>query len=106
MVYHIIKKEYWKKFENSNIYFPAEYENEGFIHFSTKDQVAGVLERYYANEENLVLLSINEDLLSAEMKFEKASNGELFPHLYGHLNQSAIVTKIMGNQKTLLESLD
>ena len=106
MVYHIIKKEYWGKFKNSKTYFPETYEDEGFIHFSKKDQVAGVLARYYVNEEDLVLLCINEDMLNAEMKFEKASNGELFPHLYGHLNQSAIVTKIFGNQKTLLESLD
>lgn len=105
MVYHIIKKEYWVKFENSESYFPEEYKNEGFIHFSTKNQVAGVLKRYFKNEDELILLSINEDLLSAELKFEKASNGELFPHLYGHLNLNAVTTIICGNQQTLVISL-
>ena len=105
MVYHIIKKEYWKKFENSDRYFPAEYQKEGFIHFSSKNQIAGVLSRYFTVEDELILLTINEDLLSAELKFEKASNGELFPHLYGHLNLNAVISIIGGDQQTLLKSL-
>jgi uncharacterized protein (DUF952 family) len=64
---------------------------EGFIHCSTKEQVTATLERYYSNQKDLILLHINSSGLLAELKFELATNGELFPHVFGKLNKSAIV---------------
>lgn len=91
MIYHIVKTEYWKLFEDQETYFPESYAAEGFIHLSTQTQVAGVLERYYKNTPNLLLLSINESLLTSKLIFEASTNDELFPHLYGELNKNAVV---------------
>ncbi len=66
---------------------------EGFIHNSTREQVSGVLGRYYNNETDLVLLHIDETLLTAELKYELApSVNEIFPHIFGPINLEAVVT--------------
>ena len=64
---------------------------EGFIHCSTKEQIAEVLKRYYANQKELMLLHINPVLLIAELKYEIATQGDLFPHVYGAINRDAII---------------
>lgn len=90
MLYHITTANYWQEFEEKGFYEAPTQEQEGFIHLSTDSQVAGVLERYYQGQTNLVLLHVNDEKLTAELKYEKATNDELFPHLYGSLNKSAI----------------
>ena len=64
---------------------------EKFIHCSTREQVKGVLERYYAGQKELILLHINPALLKAELKFEKSTGDEMYPHVYGKINRNAIV---------------
>jgi glutathione S-transferase len=64
----------------------------GFVHLCTETQVAGVLERFYVGVPDLVLLHVDETLLTDELKWEPApDSGELFPHLYGPLPASAVV---------------
>jgi uncharacterized protein (DUF952 family) len=91
MLYHIVEKSAWESFEGQDLYFPASFKTEGFIHLSEKHQVQGVLERYYVSVTNLLLLHLNESLFTAELKYEASPNGELFPHLYGHLNKNSVV---------------
>jgi uncharacterized protein (DUF952 family) len=91
MLYHIVEKNAWEAFEKEDIYFPADFGTEGFIHLSEKHQVKGVLERYYVGVTNLLLLHLDESLFTAELKYEANATGEQFPHLYGHLNKSSVV---------------
>ncbi len=91
MLYHLVKPDYWKLYENQKSYVPETFAEEGFIHLSTQSQVAGVLERYYQNVRPLVLLHLDETRFEAPLKFEPSTGGELFPHLYGPLNQASIV---------------
>jgi uncharacterized protein (DUF952 family) len=66
---------------------------EGFIHLSRADQWAGVLERFYADvTEPLLLLVIDPERLTAEVRDEVAPGlDETFPHLYGPLDVRAVV---------------
>jgi uncharacterized protein (DUF952 family) len=66
---------------------------EGFIHASRADQWAGVRERFYADVvEPLVLLVIDPDLLTAEVRVEHVADAdETFPHVYGPINVGAVV---------------
>ena len=68
-------------------------EQEGFIHASGADQWAGVRARFYAGvTEPLVLLVIDPDLLTAEVRVEQvAGTDETFPHVYGPINLGAVV---------------
>ena len=97
MIYHVINKTSWQQALQQVFYEAPSLATEGFIHLSTKDQVAGVLQRYYQNQTDLLLLQVDESKLTAELKYEIApSVNELFPHLFGRLNLDAVtaVTEI------------
>jgi uncharacterized protein (DUF952 family) len=91
IIYHITEKDYFQNQMISGEYRSATFEQELFIHLSTETQVAATLERYYAGKTGLVLLKIEVEKLRHELKYELASNGEYYPHLYGPINQEAIV---------------
>jgi uncharacterized protein (DUF952 family) len=60
----------------------------GFIHASESHQVAGVIERFYRGQQDLVILVIDESAVTSagtEVRREDSGNGELFPHIYGPL---------------------
>ncbi len=92
MIYHITTKNEWQKAVEQGFYEAASLHTEGFIHTSKEEQVKGVLERYYQNQSDLIKLHINENKLTAPLKYELApSINEEFPHIYGHLNLDAVV---------------
>jgi uncharacterized protein (DUF952 family) len=92
MIYHVTTQAAWQQALQQGFYEAPSLIDEGFIHLSTEAQVAGVLERYYQGQTNLLLLHIDESKLLAELKYELApSVNELFPHVYGNINLDAVV---------------
>ena len=69
-------------------------EDEGFIHASYPDQVAGVAKAFYRGVgQPLVLLSVETSLLDSDVIAENTGGGiELFPHVYGPIAASAVVS--------------
>jgi uncharacterized protein (DUF952 family) len=63
---------------------------DGFLHFSTAEQLAGTLARYYADTDDLVLVAVDAEALGAALKYEASRDGALFPHLYAPLPVSAV----------------
>lgn len=65
----------------------------GFIHLSTREQVEGTANRFYADVDQLVLLTIDQLLVSSDIKWEPPAPGteELFPHIYGPVPIAAVV---------------
>ncbi|MFZ6011592.1 MAG: DUF952 domain-containing protein [Bacteroidota bacterium] len=90
MIYHVTTSSEWRACLEQDVYAPGAYASEGFIHASLRHQVSGVLQRYFRDQQDLLLLHINENKLSAPIKFEMAANQESFPHVYGKINKSAI----------------
>lgn len=92
MIYHVTRKSDWEKALLLGRYEAASLHTEGFIHNSTSGQVAGVLDRYYRDEKDLLLLHIDETKLTAPLRYELAlSINEMFPHLFGPLNLDAVI---------------
>ncbi|MBC7867047.1 MAG: DUF952 domain-containing protein [Gloeobacteraceae cyanobacterium ES-bin-316] len=92
MIYHVTKKAAWEEARLMGFYEAPSLATEGFIHNSTSEQVRPVLERYYKNETDLLLLHIEESLLTAPLKYELApSVNEMFPHIFGPINLQAVV---------------
>jgi uncharacterized protein (DUF952 family) len=92
MIYHVTTQPAWQQALQQGFYEAASLSAEGFIHLSTQAQVAGVLERYYKGQTDLLLLHIDESKLLAELKYELApSINELFPHVYGVINIDAVI---------------
>jgi len=90
MIYHITTRKQWNTAIEKNMYECESLYTEGFIHTSTINQVKGVYERYYKDKDDLVVLCIDTSLLSNKLVFEEATNGELYPHVYGTINIDAI----------------
>lgn len=96
MIFHIADRDRWLAAQAAGVYTAStldrELADEGFIHLSTADQVPGVVDRFYRGLPNLVLLHIDELLLTERLVFEQVSDApEPFPHLYGPLNTDAVV---------------
>ncbi len=91
MIFHVTTAAEWQAALAQGSYAAISLEKEGFIHASAREQVAGVLQRYYKGASNLVLLHIDEAKLTAPLKYELApSVQEIFPHIFGRINLDAI----------------
>ncbi|NDJ60237.1 MAG: DUF952 domain-containing protein [Chloroflexi bacterium] len=94
-IYHIVPRGIWAQAQQTGEYRGDTLEAEGFIHFSTRDQVLMVANARFKRHTGLQLLAVAADRLTAELKYEppyeNAEGGELFPHLYGALNLDAVV---------------
>jgi uncharacterized protein (DUF952 family) len=92
MIYHVVKQADWEKAIEQGFYEAPSLVTEGFIHASKKEQVQGVIERYYSKDNDLLVLHIDEGKLEAVHIFELApSVNEEFPHIYGRINLDAVV---------------
>lgn len=91
MIYHIAHLEDFNFSKIRGIYFPAQFPQDGFIHCSTKNQVITVANKYFLNSNHLILLEIDENKLTVEVKYENLEGGQdLYPHIYGEIPFSAI----------------
>jgi uncharacterized protein (DUF952 family) len=90
-IYHFATIEEWETQVKNEEYFPSAFLQEGFVHCSNKNQLEGVIKRYFKNTEKVYLITIDTKKLVAALKIEQASNGDFFPHIYGKINKSAIV---------------
>ena len=91
LIYHIVTPEIWETFNDEYEYEAESLRTEKFIHCSYRNQLDDVLARYYKNTGKVLILSINPHLLTAELRPEPSTNGEIYPHIYGRINKSAIV---------------
>jgi len=95
IIYHIATAGDWEIAKQKGFYEHPSLAAEGFIHCSQDHQVAGVLERYFAGQTNLLKLVIDTDKLTSKFVFDwSPSTQDTFPHVYGTINTDAIVDVI------------
>jgi uncharacterized protein (DUF952 family) len=92
-ILHITQRKEWEAVQNIGLYQSDSLATEGFIHCSTIEQVVGSANRFFTGKQDLIVLSIDADLVKAKIVYEGADPNNLFPHIYGELNTDA-VTKI------------
>jgi uncharacterized protein (DUF952 family) len=86
MIYHMCPAETWQEAERDGAYHgTADDLRDGFMHFSTADQIAESARRHRAGQTGLVLIAVESDRLGDRLKWETSRGGALFPHLYGPL---------------------
>ncbi len=92
MLLHITSSAGWAAARDGGRYEAPSLTGEGFIHCSTPTQLVATANRFYARQQNLVVLVIDPARLSAEVRLENTMGGEeLFPHVYGAIEVSAVV---------------
>ncbi len=86
-IYHICRAADWRTARKAGYYTAASQRIEdSFLHFSTRAQLAGTLELFFAGQKDLVLLAVPADRLGKNLKWEKIPDGRIFPHLYSRLD--------------------
>jgi len=89
-LFHITTRAAWQRARATGSYQPASLAAEGFIHLSTDKQWLAVANARYRGQHELVLLSVRDDRLDSELRFEEA-DGQRYPHLYGPLPVESVV---------------
>ncbi len=64
---------------------------DGYIHLSAPDQVAGTAAKWFAGEAGVVAVTFDAEALVADLRWEPARGGVLFPHLYRPLRLDEVV---------------
>ena len=91
-IYKICRAAEWAEAERAGAFAGSEVDRrDGYIHFSTAEQVAETAAKYFAGIADLVLIAVDGDKLGAALEWEPARGGALFPHLYGVLPLTAVV---------------
>jgi uncharacterized protein (DUF952 family) len=93
IIYHLVPIDYWEAQPVDRPYTPADYEREGFIHCTRgEEQVVIVANRYYQSDpREWLALVLDEEAITAEVRYEPGGDGLLYPHVYGSLNRDAIL---------------
>ncbi len=96
MIYHLTDRATWAASqaagEHTSSTRGVTLAQEGFIHCSTADQWRGVVERFYADATDLLLLHVDESQLTAPLVYEQLGDApEPFPHIYGPIPLNAVV---------------
>ncbi|MBS0240902.1 MAG: DUF952 domain-containing protein [Proteobacteria bacterium] len=92
VVYKVCSSVEWLEALRKGVYRgSADDQRDGFIHFSTGGQLRGTLDRHFSvaggsGRKGLLLLAFDAARLGANLRWEPARDGSLFPHLYGDLD--------------------
>jgi len=91
-IYKICESVLWREAERAGTLRGAPVDlRDGFIHFSTADQVRETAAKHFAGAADLILVAVDAAAVDSALKWEVSRGGDLFPHLYGALPLSAVL---------------
>ena len=92
IIYHLTRLEAWESGKFQGEYRAPSLADEGFIHCcGDVAQMLEVANARFVGQDQVVALEVDTSLLGAEVRFEAARSGDIFPHIYGPLNPDAVV---------------
>jgi uncharacterized protein (DUF952 family) len=90
-IYKICDAATWRAAERAGEFAGAPIDlTDGYIHFSTAEQVEETAAKHFAGQSDLILVAVDPDALGPGLKWEPSRASALFPHLYGTLPLSAV----------------
>lgn len=91
-IYKIAPRDLWAAAETAGVFEGAPVDHaDGFIHFSTAQQVRETAAKHFAGQDDLLLVAIDAEALGASLRYEVSRGGALFPHLYAPLALDAVL---------------
>lgn len=92
LIYKIFRPAEWAELQAEGATAGAPVDRaDGYVHFSTAEQVAATLAKHFAGEQGLTLLACDSDTLAADLRWEVARGGQEFPHLYRDLRMGDVI---------------
>lgn len=92
MILHCMEEKLWNKVKNKKFFGKNDLEKFGFIHCSTVEYFWRVAPNFKDVKEPLVLICIDENKLTSQIKYEDSDNfGRYYPHVYGEVNTDSVI---------------
>lgn len=91
-IYKIVDRAAWRLAEANDRFEGAPVDmRDGYIHFSTAEQVRETARRHFAGVVDLLLVEVDAGRLGQALRWEVSRGGDLFPHLYSMLPLDAVL---------------
>jgi uncharacterized protein (DUF952 family) len=95
MIYKILSRSEWEAAALGGVYTGSPVDlADGFIHFSTAQQMRETAAKHFAGQADLVLVSFDDGAFGDRLVYEPSRGGALFPHLYGSLPTSLAIAVV------------
>ncbi len=92
IIYKIVPATLWQDARESGEFKGAAIDlTDGYIHFSTADQVKQTAALYFAGQHGLLLVAVDGTKLGDKLVYEASRGGALFPHLFATLPLDAVI---------------
>lgn len=92
-ILHIATPSEWAAATKTGQVAPPSLGTEGFVHCSTRDQLAGTLARHFAGAGPLVLLVLDEAAIAGDLRWEESLPGQPpFPHVYAPIPVASVTS--------------
>jgi uncharacterized protein (DUF952 family) len=99
LICHITTREAWEAAQPAGEFRSPEFDEIGFIHCSTPEQVVLVANAFFRGQSGLVMLVIDPARLRSPVRWEPPHStgrlpgfvhGSVFPHVYGPINVDSV----------------
>jgi uncharacterized protein (DUF952 family) len=95
MIYKLLGTAEWRLAAAAGEYRGSAVDlADGYLHFSTAQQVVETATRYFAGHRDLTMLTVDAERVADALRWEPSRGGALFPHLYAPLPVSAVVAEV------------
>ena len=102
-LYKITSVSQWESSKGKDVLELTPADSD-FIHLATKEQVFEVVKKFFADQDEYVLLKLDTDKLPGDLVYEKNPGGKIkYYHLYnGEIPMDAVVEHKRVKQENLL----
>jgi len=91
-IFKLCRASEWAEAERAGTFLGSPVDlRDGYIHFSTAEQVVDTAARHFAGVDGLMLLAVDADTLGSTLRWEPSRGCALFPHLYGPLPVASVL---------------
>lgn len=85
-IFKIFRISEWQELASTSTFLGStDDKRDGFIHFSTRQQLAKSLEKHFSVEKEVFVAAYQSSIFGDKLMWELSRGGALFPHLYAPL---------------------
>jgi uncharacterized protein (DUF952 family) len=92
-IYKLLAKSEWEKALSAGVFYGSEADRaDGYIHFSSAQQLQATARKHFAGRDDLVVLEVEDHTLGSALKWEISRDNQPFPHLFAPLPIHAVLS--------------
>ena len=92
-IYKLLGKSEWEQaLAEGALHGTEQDRRDGYIHFSTAEQLQETARRYFATHKDVVVIEVEDHTLGSALKWEVSRGGAPFPHLFASLPVQSVLS--------------